>query len=70
MKDLVISALVCGSALLALWLSPRDYSTLDLHKFGIVLMFIVAWYLAMKNDDLRAELAAEKERHGTDMYTR
>ena len=70
MKDLVISILVCAFGLLALWLSPRDYSTLDLHKLGIVLMFIVAWYLAMKNDDLRAELAAEKERHEREMYNR
>jgi hypothetical protein len=70
MKDLMALILICGACLLGLWISPRDYSTLDLHKFGIVMMFIVAWYLAMKNDDLRAELAAEKEMHDREMHYR
>lgn len=70
MKDFVVLALICAGGLLGLWISPRDYSTIDLYKFGIFMMFIVAYYLAMKNDDLRAELAAEKERNGADMYTR
>jgi predicted Na+-dependent transporter len=51
----------------ALAISSRDFSDVSTHKIAIFVLLFIAYYLALKNDELKAQLKDEREQHAMEM---